>query len=50
VRLALADLGLGAIAVVYPGNKRFRFNEQIEAVPLNVLNREGLFTERSSSV
>ena len=43
MRTALTDLGLDSIAVVYPGNRRFRLNERIEAVPLSVLADEGLF-------
>ena len=45
MRTALMDLALDAIAVVYPGNKRFWLNKQIEAVPLSALSREGVFTE-----
>ena len=45
MRTALTDLALDAIAVVYPGSKRFRLNEQIEAVPLSVLTHEGVFAE-----
>ena len=45
MRTALMDLALDAIAVVYPGSKRFWLNKQIEAVPLSALSREGVFTE-----
>lgn len=45
MRTALTDLGLDAIAVVYPGSKRFLLNEQIEAVPLSALTHEGIFAE-----
>lgn len=31
--------------VVYPGRQRFRFNEQIVAVPLSALADEGVFAE-----
>jgi len=43
MRSALTDLALDAIVVVYPGNKRFRLDEQIEAVPLNALTLEEIF-------
>jgi len=45
MRTVLPDLAMDAIAVVYPGSKRFRLNEQIEAVPLSALTDEGVFTE-----
>lgn len=47
MRTALTDLALDAIAVIYPGNKRFRLSEQIEAVPLGELNNEGVFEIRT---
>ena len=47
MRTALTDLALDAIAVVYPGDKRFRLNEHIEAVPLSALTHEGVFVERT---
>lgn len=34
IRIALADLGLARVAVVYPGPKRFALSEQVEAVPI----------------
>jgi predicted AAA+ superfamily ATPase len=34
MRIALADLSLDALYVVYPGNRRYRLAERIEAVPL----------------
>ena len=45
MRTALVDLALDAIAVIYPGSKRFRLDEQIEAVPLSALIHEGVFVE-----
>jgi len=35
--VALDDLGLERIAVVYPGTKRYRIAEHIEVVPLAAL-------------
>ncbi len=43
IRSAMTDLELDSIAVVYPGNKRFRLSEQVEAVPLSAIAEEGLF-------
>jgi uncharacterized protein len=40
-RIALEDLGLKRIAIVYPGVKRFPLSEQVEAVPLSVLGAGG---------
>ncbi len=45
MRTGLTDLALDAIVVVYPGSKRFRLNEHIEAVPLSALTHEGVFAE-----
>ncbi len=46
MRTALSDLALDAIAVVYPGSKRFQLNKQIEAVPLQALIHEGVFAKQ----
>ena len=45
IRIALEDLGLERIAVVYPGAKRFQLAERVEAVPLDALvnGMNGLF-------
>lgn len=46
IRIALADLGLERVAVVYPGKKRFALSDRVEAVPLGELSRAGsLFEE-----
>jgi uncharacterized protein len=37
IRIALDDLGLHKVAVVYPGTKRFPLSEQVEAAPLKAL-------------
>ena len=34
IRIAIADLGLDGVAVVYPGTKRFAIADRVEAVPL----------------
>jgi len=34
IRIALEDLGLARVAVVYPGSKRYPLSERVEAVPL----------------
>lgn len=46
MRIALADLGLERIAVIYPGAKRYSLGDRVEAVPLSALARPGsLFRE-----
>ncbi|HET7369344.1 MAG TPA: ATP-binding protein [Gammaproteobacteria bacterium] len=37
VHIALEDLGLERVAILYPGNKRFPIAEQVEAVPMSAL-------------
>ena len=45
IRIALEDLGLTRVAVVYPGVKRYPLSQAVEAVPLSELARPGsLFT------
>ena len=34
MRIALADLELNALYVVYPGDRRYRLGERVEVVPL----------------
>nr|MBA3456044.1 hypothetical protein [Deltaproteobacteria bacterium] len=34
MRVALADLDLDALYVVYPGDRRYRLAERVEVVPL----------------
>lgn len=46
IRIALADLALERVAVVYPGSRRYPLAERVEAVPLSTLTRPGrLFDE-----
>lgn len=37
IRVALEDLNLARVAVVYPGAKRYRLGDRVEAVPLRAL-------------
>jgi uncharacterized protein len=41
IRIALEDLGLDRVAVVYPGTKRYSLSERVEAVPLETLAEPG---------
>jgi uncharacterized protein len=41
IRIALEDLGLQRVAVVYPGSTRFVMADRVEAVPLAALARPG---------
>jgi uncharacterized protein len=45
MRIALEDLKLERIAVVYPGTQRYRLAERVEAIPLDAVadGMEGLF-------
>jgi predicted AAA+ superfamily ATPase len=44
IRIALEDLGLERIAILYPGTKRFPISDQVEAVPFHVIaNSKSLF-------
>ncbi len=37
IRIALQDLGIRRVAVLYPGSKRYTLGERVEAVPLHML-------------
>ena len=39
IRIALEDLGLARVAIIYPGNTRFALSERVEAVPLEHLGQ-----------
>ena len=44
IRNALADVGLAAVVVIYPGHRRYPLSDRVEAVPLAMLGRgEPLF-------
>jgi predicted AAA+ superfamily ATPase len=47
IRIALEDLKLEAIAVVYPGSKRFSIAPGVEAVPLSDVVKGELFSQVS---
>jgi predicted AAA+ superfamily ATPase len=50
VRIALEDLRLDRVAIVYPGEQRFPLGEKVEAVPLQELaTRAPLFPEEPSA-
>ena len=40
IRIALDDLGLQRVVVVYPGSKRFPLASQVEAIPLQALTEK----------
>ena len=41
VRIALEDLGLDRVAIVYPGARRYSLSEAVDAVPLATLAKPG---------
>ena len=41
IRVALADLGLDRVAVVYPGDQRYLLADRVEAVPVSTLAGRG---------
>ncbi|HUO85335.1 MAG TPA: ATP-binding protein [Thermoanaerobaculia bacterium] len=43
IRIALSDVGLEQVAVLYPGDKRYPIAEAVEAVPLEALGGGGTF-------
>jgi predicted AAA+ superfamily ATPase len=46
IRIALEDVGLARVAVLYPGTKRFPIAERVEAVPAQALEKsDSLFRE-----
>lgn len=50
IRIALDDLGLERVAVIYPGVKRYPLGDSVEAVPLKTLTTPGsLFIEDAPS-
>lgn len=47
IRIALEDLGLERVAILYPGSKRYSLSDRIEIVPLHALAEPGsLFGEK----
>ena len=46
IRNALNDVGLAAVAILYPGRQRFPLSDRVEVVPLSSLGRgEALFVQ-----
>jgi hypothetical protein len=45
IRIALEDLQLERVAVVYPGSRRYALADRVEAVPLSVLAEPGRLFE-----
>ena len=41
IKIALADLGLDRVAVVYPGERRYPLADRVEAVPVGELAEHG---------
>ena len=39
--MAMSDLGLDRVAIIYPGSKRYPVSEAVEAVPLAALSTPG---------
>lgn len=44
IRIALQDLGLQRVVIVYPGNRRYALEERVEVVPLAALAEGTLFS------
>jgi predicted AAA+ superfamily ATPase len=43
IQIAIKDLGLSRVAILYPGTRRYWLSEKVEAVPLNALSAGHLF-------
>lgn len=41
IRIAIEDLGLERVAVIYPGLKRYALSDRVEVVPLAALAEPG---------
>jgi predicted AAA+ superfamily ATPase len=48
IRIAMEDLALARVAVVYPGSRRYRLADGVEAVPLAELAEPGRLFDRSA--
>jgi len=48
IRIALDDLGLERVAVIYPGAKRYPLGDSVEAVPLKTLTTPGALFDGES--
>jgi len=49
IRIALDDLGLSRVAVLYPGTKRYPITELVEAVPISTLARSASLFESADA-
>jgi uncharacterized protein len=49
IRIALEDLRLEQVAVVYPGTKRFSLADRVEAVPVDTLAEPGRLFDRETA-
>jgi len=49
IRIALKDLGLERVAVIYPGAKRYTVAERVEVVPLKTLAEPGRLFEENGT-
>lgn len=49
IRIAIDDLGLERVAVIYPGAKRYALGESVEAVPLSALAIPGSLFDQGAS-
>jgi len=49
IRIALEDLALERVAVIYPGPKRYAIADRVEAVPLTDLAQPGRLFERATA-
>lgn len=43
IRIALQDLGLARVALLYPGEKRYQIADRVEAVPLKAVSKGSIF-------
>jgi hypothetical protein len=42
IRIALTDLGLNRLLVIYPGEKRYSLAEKVDVLPLSTLMAEAV--------
>jgi len=49
IRIALEDLGLERVAVVYPGTKRYALDERVHVVPIADLANAGVLFDEASA-
>lgn len=49
IKIALADLGLKKVAVIYPGTKRYALSNRVDVVPLATIGNGKLFSNSRKS-